>query len=55
VPASIDAVPFDRWRELGAEGVVIGAVRKTATGVTVQVKQTRSIDGQFQIETRTRA
>ena len=33
VPASIDAVPFDRWRELGAEGVVIGAVRKTATGV----------------------
>ena len=38
VPASIDAVPFDRWRELGAEGVVIGAVRKTATGVTVQVK-----------------
>jgi TolB protein len=38
VPASIDAVPFDRWRELGAEGLVIGAVRKTATGVTVQVK-----------------
>ena len=38
VPASVDAVPFDRWRELGADGVVIGAVRKTATGVTVQVK-----------------
>ena len=38
VPASIDAVPFDRWRELGAEGVVIGAVRKTATGVVVQVR-----------------
>jgi TolB-like protein len=38
VPASIDAVPFDRWKELGADGLVIGAVRKTATGVTVQVK-----------------
>jgi TolB protein len=38
VPASIDAVPFDRWRELGAEGLVIGGVRKTATGVTVQVR-----------------
>jgi TolB protein len=38
VPASIDAVPFDRWRELGADALVIGAVRKTATGVTVQVK-----------------
>jgi TolB protein len=38
VPASIDAVPFDRWRELGAEGLIIGVVRKTGTGVTVQVK-----------------
>ena len=38
VPASIDAVPFDRWRELGAEGLVIGAVRKTGTGVVVQVR-----------------
>ena len=38
VPASIDAVPFDRWKELGAEGLIIGAVRKTGTGVTVQVK-----------------
>ncbi len=38
VPASIDAVPFDRWRELGAEALVIGAVRKTGTGVVVQVR-----------------
>ena len=31
IPAagSIDAVPFDRWRELGADGVVIGTVQKT--------------------------
>ena len=38
VPASIDAVPFDRWRELGADGLVLGTVRKSATGVTVQVR-----------------
>ena len=40
IPAasSIDAVPFDRWKELGAEGVVIGTVRKTGSGVAVQVR-----------------
>jgi TolB protein len=38
VPASLDAVPFDRWRELGADGLVIGAVRKSGTAVTVQVR-----------------
>jgi TolB protein len=36
--ASIDTVPFDRWKELGAEGVVVGTVRKTANGITVQVR-----------------
>ena len=28
VAATIDAVPYDRWRELGADGVVIGTVQK---------------------------
>jgi TolB protein len=37
-PASIDQLPLDRWRELNANGVVVGAVRKTAAGVTVQVR-----------------
>ena len=27
-PTSIDDVPFDRWRELGADGVVIGTVQQ---------------------------
>ncbi len=36
--ASIDTVPFARWRELGAEAVVIGTVRKTPAGITVQVR-----------------
>src|SRR5687767_1591072 len=28
-PASIDAVPVDRWKELGADGVIAGSVQKT--------------------------
>jgi TolB protein len=36
--ASIDTVPFERWKELGADGVIIGTVRKTGTGLTVQVR-----------------
>ena len=37
-PASLDQVPLDRWKELGADGVLVGSVRKTATGVTVQFR-----------------
>jgi TolB protein len=37
-PASIDAVPLDRWREVNANGVIVGTVRKTGNGVAVQVK-----------------
>src|SRR6185436_12908920 len=37
-PTSIDDVPLDRWKELGADGVLIGSVRKTPTGVTVQFR-----------------
>ena len=40
VPAarSFTEVPFDRWRELGADGVVIGFVEVRATAMTVQVR-----------------
>ena len=31
-------VPFDRWRELNADGVIIGAVEKTAAGIRVEVR-----------------
>ena len=37
-PTSIDDVPLARWKELGADGVVVGSVQKTATGVTVQFR-----------------
>jgi TolB protein len=35
---SVDQVPLDQWKQLGADGLVIGTVRKTATGVAVQVR-----------------
>jgi TolB protein len=35
---SITDVPFDRWRELGADGVVIGTVQRTGAGLNVQVR-----------------
>lgn len=38
VAASIDTVPFDRWRELGADGVIIGTVQKTAAGIRVEMR-----------------
>jgi len=45
---SVDDINFDAWRELNADGVVIGTVQKTDTGVRVQVrlfdiKQRRSV------------
>ncbi|HEX5475673.1 MAG TPA: hypothetical protein VFX12_13520 [Vicinamibacterales bacterium] len=36
-PSSIDDVPLDRWRELNANGVVVGTVQKTAAGAVVRV------------------
>ena len=40
IPAakSFDDVPFDRWRELNADGVVVGIVQKTGNGVRVEVR-----------------
>jgi len=37
-PRSIDDTQFDRWREIGADGVIIGTVRKTDRGLSVQVR-----------------
>ena len=40
IPAarSVTDVPFDRWRELGAEGLVIGTVQKEGSGLKIQVR-----------------
>jgi TolB protein len=35
---SLTDVPFDRWRELNADGVIIGTVQRTGTGVRVETR-----------------
>ena len=54
IPAatSMADVPFDRWRELNADGVVIGTVQKTDTGVRVEVRlfNVRSGQSAFNME-----
>ena len=37
---SLADVPLDRWREVNADGVVIGTVQKMATGIRVEVRCT---------------
>jgi TolB protein len=40
IPAatSVESVPLDRWKELGADGIVIGTIRKGATGMIAEVR-----------------
>jgi len=37
-PASLDQVSLDRWRELGADGLLVGSVSRSETGVRVQFR-----------------
>ena len=37
-PKSLDDVPFDRWRELNADGVIAGTVQKSGSGFVVAVR-----------------
>jgi TolB protein len=37
-PPSLDQVPVDRWKELGADGVLAGTIKKTPKGVLVQMR-----------------
>jgi TolB protein len=54
IPAatSMFEVPLDRWRELNADGVVIGSVQKTDAGVRVEVRlfNVRSGQSAFNME-----
>jgi len=38
VAPSLAEAPFDRWRELGADGLVLGSVSKTGTTVRVEMR-----------------
>jgi TolB protein len=44
-PASVEQFSLDRWKELGADGVVIGTVQKTAEGVVVEARLMRVANG----------
>jgi len=37
-PRSVEDPQYDRWREVGADGVIVGSVRKTEKGLSVQVR-----------------
>lgn len=38
VARSVSDAPFDRWRELGADGLVLGSVRSTGQTLTVEMR-----------------
>ncbi len=46
-PESVDRVSLDRWKELGADGVVIGTVSKTADGIVVEARLLRVVNGEM--------
>ncbi len=45
-PASADAVQLDRWKEIGADGVIIGTVRRSGDGVVVEARLLQVASGQ---------
>jgi TolB protein len=44
-PASMTEVPLDRWKELGADGLVVGTVRKNGDNLVVQVRLIEVMSG----------
>jgi TolB protein len=45
-PSSLNDVALDRWRQLGADGVIVGSVQRTAKGVVVQMRLLQTTTGQ---------
>lgn len=37
-PRSLDDIAYDRWRELGADGLVMGTVQKEGAGLKIQMR-----------------
>ena len=44
-PNSAEQVTLDRWKEVGADGVVIGTVQKTTEGIVVELRLMRVVNG----------
>ena len=45
-PATLDAVSLQQWKELGVDGLVVGAVRQSGGNLVVQVKLIQVTTGQ---------
>jgi TolB protein len=44
-PATADQVAIDRWKELNADGVIVGTVTKSADGIIVEARLIKVADG----------
>ena len=44
-PANADQVVLSKWKELGADGVVVGTVAKTSEGIVVEARLLKVADG----------
>ena len=38
LPGSIDRIPYERWREIGADYVIMGSVQRTPNGIRVEIR-----------------
>jgi TolB protein len=47
VPASAEQVSLERWKEIGADGVVVGTVRRSGDGVVVEVRLMQPSSGRM--------
>jgi TolB protein len=45
VPRSLEDIPYDRWRELGADGLIAGTVERAGTGIRVTARLYSVRDG----------
>ncbi len=46
---STDQVALDRWKEIGADGVVVGSIRKNPSGFVVEVRLLQVVGGRVAI------
>jgi TolB protein len=46
-PASPDQITLDRWKEVGADGVIIGFVRRSGDGVVVELRLMQVASGKM--------
>jgi TolB protein len=46
-PASAEQVSIARWKELGADGVIVGTVRRTGDGIVVEARLVRVANAQM--------